>query len=173
VILIAALTLLAALTLVGATAFIVASTDVKVAGNFRTNQTALQVAMAGIERAREILRQANATSTNTESFSDELAARVGSNGQLNDPLATTDDLNVVTNNTSSASMTVGSSTVSYLVYLTNDSNDTNGWLNTTDANKRAFLTSIANGQGNSKAIVQAVIQVFPMVSSPSDDLYQG
>lgn len=173
VILIAALTLLAALTLVGATAFLVASTDVKVAGNFRTNQTALQVAMAGVEQAREILRQANATSTNTESFSDELAARVGSNGQLNNPLATTDDLNVVTNNTSSASMTVGSSTVSYLVYLTNDSNDPNGWLNTTDANKRALLTSIANGQGNSKAIVQAVIQVFPMVSSPSTIYTKG
>ena len=36
-ILIAVLTLLTALTLAGATAFIVASTDVKVGGNFRTN----------------------------------------------------------------------------------------------------------------------------------------
>src|SRR6266545_4199379 len=113
-ILIAALTLLAALILVGATAFLVASTNVKVGGNFRTNQMALQVAMAGVERAREILRQANMTSANTASFSEELAARVGSNGQLNDPLSTTDDLNVITGNTSSASMTVGSSTVSYL-----------------------------------------------------------
>jgi Tfp pilus assembly protein PilX len=166
-ILIAALTLLAALTLVGATAFLVSSSNVKVGGNFRTNQTALQVAMAGVERAREILRQANATSANTASFSEELAARVGSNGQLNDPLSTTDDLNVITSNTSSASMTVGTSTVSYLVYLTNDSYDPNGWLSTTDANKRALLTSIATGQNNSKAIVQAVVEVFPMVSSPA------
>jgi Tfp pilus assembly protein PilX len=166
-ILIAALTLLAALTLVGATAFIVSSTNVKVGGNFRTNQTALQVAMAGVERAREILRQANAISTNTASFSEELAARVGSNGQLNDPLSTTDDLNVITGNTSSASMTVGNTAISYVVYATNDSQDANGWLNTTDSNKRAFLTSIATGPSNSRAIVQTVVEVFPMVSSPA------
>lgn len=134
---------------------------------------ALQVAMAGAERAREILRQANATSSNTASFSEELAARVGSNGQLNDPMSTTDDLNVITGNTSSASMTVGSSSVSYLVYLTNDSNDANGWLSTTDANKRAFLTSIATGPNNSRAIVQAVVEVFPMVSSPSTIYTKG
>jgi Tfp pilus assembly protein PilX len=172
-ILIAALTLLAALILVGATAFLVASTNVKVGGNFRTNQTALQVAMAGVERAREILRQANATSANTASFSEELAARVGSNGQLNNPLSTTDDLNVITSNTSNASITVGSSTVSYVVYLTNDSYDSNGWLSTTDSNKRALLTSIATGQNNSKAIVQAVVQVFPMVSSPATIYTKG
>lgn len=172
-ILIAALTLLAALILGGATAFLVASTNVKVSGNFRMNQMALQVAMAGAERAREILRQANATSSNTASFSEELAARVGSNGQLNDPMSTTDDLNVITGNTSSASMTVGSSSVSYLVYLTNDSNDANGWLSTTDANKRAFLTSIATGPNNSRAIVQAVVEVFPMVSSPSTIYTRG
>ena len=166
-ILIAALTLLAGLILVGATAFLVASTNVKVGGNFKTNQMALQVAMAGVERAREILRQANATSTNTASFSEELAARVGSNGQLNDPLSTTDDLNVITGNTSSASMTVGSATVSYLVYVTNDSNDSNGWLSTTDANKRALLTSIATGPNNSRAIVRTVVEVFPMISSPA------
>lgn len=172
-ILIAALTLLAALILVGATAFLVASTNVKVGGNFRTNQMALQVAMAGVERAREILRQANMTSANTASFSEELAARVGSNGQLNDPLSTTDDLNVITGNTSSASMTVGSSTVSYLVYLTNDSNDSNGWLSTTDANKRALLTSIATGPNNSRAIVRTVVEVFPMVSSPATIYTKG
>ena len=166
-IVIAALTLLSALILVGATAFLLASTNVKVGGNFKTNQMALQVAMAGVERAREILRQANATSTNPELLSEELAARVGSNGQLNDPLSTTDDLNVITGNTSSASMTVGSSTVSYVVYVTNDSNDSNGWLSTTDANKRALLNAIATGPNNSRAIVQTVVQVFPMVSSPS------
>ncbi len=134
---------------------------------------ALQVAMAGVERAREILRQANMTSANTASFSEELAARVGSNGQLNDPLSTTDDLNVITGNTSSASMTVGSSTVSYVVYLTNDSNDSNGWLSTTDANKRALLTSIATGPNNSRAIVRTVVEVFPMVSSPATIYTKG
>ena len=58
-VLIAVLCLLAALVLVGTTAFIVSSTDVKVVGNYKTGQTALQVAMAGTERAREALRAAN------------------------------------------------------------------------------------------------------------------
>ena len=40
-IVIAALTLLSALILVGATAFLLASTNVKVGGNFKTNQMAL------------------------------------------------------------------------------------------------------------------------------------
>ena len=51
-VLIAVLCLLATLVLVGTTAFIVSSTDVKVGGNYKTNQTALQVAMAGAEKAR-------------------------------------------------------------------------------------------------------------------------
>jgi len=172
-ILIAALTLMATLLLVGATTYIVSSSNTKVGANFKTNQAALQVAMAGIERARELLRQANATSSNTESFSDELAARVGSNSQLNDPLSNTDDLNVITGNTSAATMTVGSSTFSYTVYVTNDTGDANGWLSTTDANKRALLTSIATGPNNSKAVVQTVIQVFPMVSSPATIYTKG
>jgi len=175
-ILIAALTLLSALTLVGATALILSSTDIKIGSNFRNNQVVLQVAMAGAERAREILRQANATSANPASFSEELAARVGLNGQLNDPLSTTDDLNVITGNTSSASMTVGNGTVSYVVYLTNDPQEPpvpTGWLSTTDSNKRALITSIATGSDNSKAVVQTVVEVFPMVSSPATIYTKG
>jgi Tfp pilus assembly protein PilX len=166
-ILIAALTLLTVLTLLGTTAYILSSTDIKIGGNFRDSQLALQVAMAGSEQAREIIRQANATSTNPDSFSEELAARIGLNGQLNDPLLTTDDLNVITGNTSSASMAVGNTNVSYVAYLINDSQDSNGSLNPTDSNKRALITSIATGPNNSRAIVQTVVEVFPMVSSPS------
>ncbi len=166
-ILIAALTLMATLILVGATTYLVSSTNVKVGSNFKVSQIALEVAMAGAEKARETLRAANAASTNTASFSEELAAHVGVNSQLNDPLGTTDDLNVVTGNTSSATMTVGNASVSYVVYVTNDSQDPNGWSSTTDANKQAFLTSIASGPNNSRAIVQTVVQVFPMVSSPA------
>ena len=51
VLLVAALTLLSALTLVGTTAYLLSSTDIKIGGNFRNNQMALQVAMAGTERA--------------------------------------------------------------------------------------------------------------------------
>ena len=172
-ILIAALTLMATLVLVGATTYIVSSSNVKVGTNFKTNQIALQVAMAGTERAREILRAANALSINTDSFSEELAARVGSNGQLNDSLSITDDLNVITDNTNSASMTVGNTNVSYVVYVTNDREDANGWLNATDANRRALLTSIATGPNNSRAIVQTVVEVFPMVSSPATIYTKG
>ncbi len=175
-ILVAALTLLSALTLVGATAYILSSTDIKIGANFRNNQMVLQVAMAGAERARQIIREANATSTDPASLSEELAARVGVNGQLNDPLSTTDDLNVITGNTSSASMAVGNATVSNRVYLTNDTQElpvATGWLSTTDTNKRALITSIATGPGNSKAIVQTVVEVFPMVSSPATIYTKG
>ncbi len=98
-ILIAVLTLLTALTLGGVTAFIMASTDAKVGGNFRTSQTALQVAMAGAEQARQTLRVANATSTNSDNFSEELAARVGANGVLNGYTSSTDDSALAYSNT--------------------------------------------------------------------------
>ena len=77
-ILITVLTLLTALTLAGVTTFIVASTEVKVAGNFVTNQKVLQVAMAGAEQGRQTLRAANTSSTNTSNFSEELAAQIPS-----------------------------------------------------------------------------------------------
>jgi hypothetical protein len=57
--------------------------------------------------------------------------------------------------------------------MTNDSNDSNGWLSPIDANKRALLTSIATGPNNSRAIVQTVVEVFPMVSSPSTIYTKG
>ena len=162
--LIAALTLLSALTLVGATAYILSSTDIKIGANFRNNQMVLQLAMAGAERAREILRQANAGSTNTASFSEELAALVGANSTLNNPLSTTDDVVYA-----SGTMNNGS----YTVYVTNDTLDANGWLSTTDSNKRALITSIATGPNNSRAIVQTVVEVFPMVSSPATIYTKG
>src|SRR6185503_20807372 len=57
--LIAALVLLATLTILGTTAFILSRTDIKVGGGFRNSQQAFQVAQAGIERGREVLRKAN------------------------------------------------------------------------------------------------------------------
>ena len=172
-ILIAALTLMATLLLVGATTYIVSSSNAKVGANFKTSQATLQVAMAGIEQARELLRQANASSSNIESFSEELAARVGSDATLNDPLSSTDDLNVITGNTSAATMAVGNLSFSYKVYLTNDTGDANGWLSATDANKRALLTSVTTGPNNSKAVVQTVIQVISMLASPATIYTKG
>jgi Tfp pilus assembly protein PilX len=160
-ILIAVLTLLTALTLAGATAFIVASTDVKVGGNFRTNQTALQVAMAGAEQARQTLRAANAASTDTTRFSEELAARVGANSVLNGYTASTDDSPI-------ASSTLVSG-YTYSAYLTNDSTD--GASSTTDSNSKVVLTSVASGPNNVKAMVTTTVQLFNFSSSSPAALY--
>src|SRR6476660_5333356 len=97
IVLVAVLCLIATLVLVGTTAYIVSSTDVKIGGNFRTNQTALQVAMAGAEQGRQTLRAVNATSTNPTNFSEELAAYVSS------PLASSSSL--VSGYTYNASLT--------------------------------------------------------------------
>jgi Tfp pilus assembly protein PilX len=160
-ILIAVLTLLTALTLAGATAFIVASTDVKVGGNFRTNQTALQVAMAGAEQARQTLRTANASSTDTTRFSEELAARVGANSVLNGYTVSTDDSPISSNTLVSG--------YTYNVYLTNDSTD--GASNTTDSNSKVVLTSVATGPNNVKAMVTTNVQLFNFSSSSPAALY--
>ena len=147
-ILIAALTLLTALTLAGATAFIVASTDVKVGANFRTSQTALQVAMAGAEQGRQTLRATNASSTNPTNFSEELAA------YLSSPLA------------SSSALISG---YTYNASLTNDS--AVGESSTTDNNGKVVITSVATGPNNSKAIVQTTVQLYSFSSSSPATIY--
>jgi Tfp pilus assembly protein PilX len=55
--LVAALALLSVLTLLGTTAALLTRTDTKISGNFRNSQAALQVAMTGAQRAKEVLRQ--------------------------------------------------------------------------------------------------------------------
>lgn len=148
VILIVALTLLTALILAGATAFIVASTEVKVGGNFRTNQTALQVAMAGSEQARETLRAANASSANPANFSEELAAYISS------PLA------------SSSTLMSG---YAFNASLTNDS--AAGESSTTDNNGKVVITSVATGPNNSNAIVTTTVQLYNFAASSPAVVY--
>lgn len=161
-ILIAALTLLTALTLIGATAFIVASTDVKVGGNFQSGQTALQLAMAGTEHARQALRAANATSTNPERFSEELAAQVGANGVLNGYTSSTDDSALVSSSTLVSGYT-------YSAYLTNDASE--GAASITDNNGKVVITSVANGPNNTKAIVQTTVQLYSFSTSSPAVIY--
>ena len=161
-ILIAALTLLTALTLVGATAFIVASTDVKVGGNFRTSQTALQVAMAGAEQARQTLRALNSASSNSANFSEELAARVGANGVLNGYTSSTDDSVLASSNTLVTGYT-------YNAYLTNDSSE--GSSSTTDNNGKVMITSVATGPNNTKAMVQTNVQLYSFSASSTAVIY--
>ena len=160
-ILIAALTLLTALTLVGVTAFIMASTDVKVGGNFQTSQTALQVAMAGAEQARQTLRALNSASVTKTDFSEELASRVGANAALDGYTSSTDDV------------TLASSTLvngyTYTAYLTNDSSE--GSSSTTDSNGKVMITSVATGPNNTKAMVQTTVQFYSFSSNSPATIY--
>jgi Tfp pilus assembly protein PilX len=160
--LVAALTLLSALTLLGTTAYLLSSTDIKIGGNFRNNQMALQVAMAGAERARQLFRIENMSSSDAGSFSDELnsSARKGANGVLNGYSTATDDQAI-------ASGTLNGS--SYSVYLTNDSAD--GTSNTTDANGKVLLTSVATGPNSAKARVEIIVEVNTAVASSPAVVY--
>jgi len=134
-ILVVALVLLVTLSLVGTTAHIVTSTDIKIGGNFRESQEALQVAMAGAEHGREILRWLNEGSTDTESFSDELAARVGGNAALDG--YGSDDVPLI-------AASVGDFT--YDVFLTNDLAE--GSTIQADNNNRVRITSIVTDSTN-------------------------
>jgi Tfp pilus assembly protein PilX len=164
IVLIAVLCLLATLVLVGTTAFIVSSTDVKVGGNYKLNQTALQVAMAGAEKGREALRYANANSTTKTNFSEELAARVGANSVLNPYPTTVDDSPIATSSTLVSGYT-------YNAYVTNDSSD--GATSTTDTNGKVMITSVATGPNNAKAVVQIEVKLYTGVSSPATIYSKG
>ena len=155
--LVATLALLSVLTLLGTTAALLTRTDTKISGNFRSTQAALQVAMGGVERAKELLRQENTSSSDPASFSDELAngTRHGANTTLDGYTPSTDDQPIV-----SGTLNL----VSYSAYLTNDSVD--GTSNTADSNGRVMITSVATGPNNSKAIVQTVVGVFTMPLTP-------
>jgi Tfp pilus assembly protein PilX len=164
--LIAALTLLTTLTLLGTTAYILSSTDIKIGGNFRNSQLTLQAAMAGTERAREVLRALNASSVVVDSFSEELLSRVGANLVLNGYSATTDDVAL-------ASGTVGTApaTASYVAYLTNDSGE--GVSSVVDLNKKVVITSVATGPSNSKAKVETVVNLYTMPETPATIYSKG
>ena len=160
--LIAALTVLSALTLLGTTAYLLSSTDIKIGGNFRNSHAALQVAMAGAERARQALRLANLSSSESGSFSDELnsSARKGANGTLDGFSTTTDDQPL-------ASGTLNG--ISYAAYLTNDSAD--GVSNTSDVNGKVLITSVATGPNSSRANVEIIVQVNTAVASSPAVVY--
>ena len=118
--------------------------------------------MAGAELARQTLRAANASSTNTSNFSEELAARIGANGVLDGYTSGTDDSLIATSSTLQSGYT-------YNVYLTNDSTD--GVTSTTDSNAKVVLTSVATGPNNVKAIVTTTVQLFEFSGNSPATLY--
>ena len=163
--LVAALTLMTGLTLLGTTAYILSSTDIKVGANFRNSQQVLQVAMAGGERARELLRQENSSAGDVTTFSDELSnsQRRGQNGTLDGYASTTDDVPIATG-------TIGG--IAYSAYLSNDSVD--GVSNQSDSNKQVMLTTIAaKSSDNSKAVIQTVVKLYTGVTSPATIYSKG
>lgn len=165
--LVAALTLMTGLTLIGTTAYILSSTDIKVGANFKNSQDALQVAMAGGERARELLRQENLSSSNSTSFDDELskAQRKGQNGTLDgySYTAATDDQPLATGTING---------ITYSAYLTNDSLD--GASSESDTNKKVMITTVASKTGdNSQAVVQTVVRLYTGASSPATIYSKG
>jgi Tfp pilus assembly protein PilX len=162
--LVAALTLMATLTLLGTTAYILSSTDIKIGGNFRNNQMVLQVAMAGAERARELLRVENLGSSDSSTFSDELnsTTRKGANATLDGYSTVTDDV----------PLTAGTlNNVTYNTYLSNDSAD--GANSTTDSNGKVMITSVAVGPNSAKAQVQIVVTMQLPPSSPATIYSKG
>ena len=162
IVLIAVLVLLATLTLIGVTAFFASSSNTKIGGNYKTGQTALQLAMAGAEQARETLRAANATSPSPTNFSEELLARVGVNGVLDGYTSSTDDTPIA----SSSTLISG---YSYSAYLTNDPSE--GASSTTDNNGKVVITSVATGPNSSKAIVITTVQLYSFSTTSPAVIY--
>jgi Tfp pilus assembly protein PilX len=163
--LVAALSLMTGLTLIGTTAYILSSTDIKVGANFKNSRAALQVAMAGGERARELLRQENLSGGDSTSFDDELSKsqRKGQNGTLEGYSASTDDQPVATGTING---------ITYSAYLTNDSLD--GASSESDTNKKVMITTVASKTGdNSQAVVQTVVRLYTGASSPATIYSKG
>jgi hypothetical protein len=143
--LVASLVLLATLTIMGTTAYLLSSTDIKIGAGFRNSQQAFEVAQAGVERAREILRQANGNQTTGA-----------------DPTLFNSEL--VHYDLGSVPVASGTSGVySYTVMMSNDAGDAGG--NTADSNNKVLLTSTATGPNNTKAVVQIAVSLPPPPTS--------
>ena len=139
--LIASLVLLTTLTLVGTTAFILASTDIKVGAAFRNARLAFEAAVAGTEVGKEVLRQVNANQTSgadPTSFNSELVYYAAGNHTL-------------------TSGTIGN--YSYTVLLSNDPGDAGGA--SADSNNKVLLTSTATGSNGIKAVVEIAVKLPP------------
>jgi hypothetical protein len=131
--------------MLGTTAYLLSSTDIKIGGAFRNSQQAFQVAQAGAERGREILRQTNAAETTGADptvFNSELIYYAAGNIPV-------------------TSGTMGN--YSYTVMLSNDAGDPGG--STADSNNKVLLTSTTIGPNNTKAVVEISVSLPPPPTS--------
>ncbi len=155
-VLIGALALISILALVATISVTTTYTDITISSNYKTGVQVNYIARAGAAHGRQALRLLNAASTDTGSFSDELANAVGTNMTL-EGYTGDDDVPVVD--------TTNLGNGSYTVYLTNDLID--GYTNLTDSNKRVSLTSIATTSNGSQAVVELTISIFELFPLPS------
>jgi Tfp pilus assembly protein PilX len=164
--LVAALTLLTVLILLGTTAYILSSTDIKVASNYRNTQLTLQVAIGGAERARaKLVSDLYPSSGALVSLSTELAAVRGPNDVLNGYASSSDDVALASGSLNGAT---------YVAYLTNDPLDSNGQYSITDANNKVLITSVATGPNNTSARVEMVVySAGGLASSPATVYSKG
>ncbi|MBI4525484.1 MAG: pilus assembly PilX N-terminal domain-containing protein [Deltaproteobacteria bacterium] len=154
-ILVAAIVLLALLSLIGTAAYLLSSTDIKIGGNYRNTQRVLQVAIAGTEHGREVLRTVNATDTtpftDPTTLNAELAYYAGANLNFEFDAPGSDDLPL-------ASGSAGG--ISYVAYLSNDAIDMANGTPISDSNNKVQIRSIATSNG-SKAVVEITVSLPP------------
>jgi len=163
-VLVVGLLLIVVLVLLGTTAVMTSTTDMKISANYKTSTQAFYIAEAGIEHARENVRQAINLGS---SLSQILAARVGGTGVLSDSSTitnfyangtfVTDDVPFI------ASTSYGAG--SYRVYLTNDATD--GVTSVTDTNYQVTLTSFGFGPNNSFTVIQVSIRMIVPPNLPA------
>ncbi len=128
---------------------------IKISDNYKDSEEMFYAAQAGTEHAREVLREINATSTDSSSFTDELATASGSNGILDGYVSGSDDLPII-------NATLGNGT--YTVYLTNDLTD--GYSNAIDTNKTVMFTSVASGPQGHEAVIETTVSAYEFFNFP-------
>lgn len=154
-VLVVGLLLISVLMMIGTTAVLTSTTDLKISGNYRANNTAFNIAEAGSEAARETLRVAVAGGS---SLSALLTARRGADGNLTN----SNDFNNFYQNRAFVSddvpliATTNFDAGTYRVYLTNDRGE--GVTTTADSNHAVTLTSFGFGPLNSMAVVQITVR---------------
>jgi len=147
---------MAVLAFLGSSATVITRASIKVSDNYKNSEKVYFAAQGGTEHAREVLRAANAVSTDPSSLSDELVAFSGANGSLDGYAIGTDDIPIIT-------ASLGDS--SYTVYLTNDMVD--GFSNLINSNNRVALTSVATGPNGSEAVIRTTISTFGLFPLPA------
>jgi Tfp pilus assembly protein PilX len=155
--LITALIVLILLSVLGAAALTTSVLDTRIGVKYNTIAGLWYVADAGIEQARENLRQADISGTAT--LSQQLATAAGADGVLSiatdlPTLQATDDVPFINNAT--VSDTAGNTAGQYYVYLRNDATD--GRTSTTDTNFTVNLFSVGVIGSNRQSLETTVVK---------------